>query len=290
MFRAALSASLIEARLELLQSAGKIGVWPKGRQLEPVLALLTNALEPVDTIFTGQSAIAPNLLRGATILEVLSKALGQGPLNLSSKPRKVVAGSGLVGRYLTHATGFAYGAKIEGDHGIAVAIFDAADVHSGDFHTALNQAAVWKVPLLFVAIASDSPDVGESISERCIAYGLPAHRVASPSLAALREWIVSARTAVQQGPVLLEFVAADPAPLWTAFRTLCAVQESDERAMQHEILVEIETALGTLASTVSQTGQTDHEALFQNVYFKAPNHLVEQAHVLNGSRLNRSKS
>ena len=56
----------------------------------------------------------------------------------------------IVGAHLPMAAGAAWSAKLRGTDQVAVAFFGDGATNIGAFHEALNLAAVWKLPVLFV--------------------------------------------------------------------------------------------------------------------------------------------
>src|SRR5438045_8580190 len=89
----------------------------------------------------------------------------------------------IVGAHLPIATGAAWSAKLRGSGEVAVAFFGDGATNIGAFHEALNLAAVWSLPVLFVCennlYMEDTPigkvtAVAAPAADRAPAYGLTA--------------------------------------------------------------------------------------------------------------------
>src|SRR5205823_1181514 len=51
---------------------------------------------------------------------------------------------------LAHAVGLAHAARLKGDDTVALALVGDGGTSEGDFHEALNFAAVWQAPVIFL--------------------------------------------------------------------------------------------------------------------------------------------
>ena len=93
----------------------------------------------------------------------------------------VMVTTGIVGSSMPIANGLALAAQIRGERRVAVAYFGDGATNIGAFHEALNMAAVWKLPVLFVC---QNNGYGEhtryelatsvaQISDRAASYQMP---------------------------------------------------------------------------------------------------------------------
>ncbi len=122
--------------------------------------------------------------------------------------------SGIVGAAFPQAVGAALGYKLQGRNNVAVAYGGDGAANQGTFHEALNLAAIWKLPVVFViednkwAISvpkSKSTAVARN-SDRAVSYGIPGVFIPDNDLFALFE---AAKEAVErarrgEGPTLIE--------------------------------------------------------------------------------------
>jgi acetoin:2,6-dichlorophenolindophenol oxidoreductase subunit alpha len=162
-------------------------------------------------------------LRGAKldrlIGQVLAKANGYargralgftGPIEQRALPW--VAGD--LGTSLGVATGTAVGHQYDGSDRVTVCTFGDGTTNRGDFHEALNLAAVWKLPIVYVcqhnqfSISLHSSQVlaCSSIASRAAGYGMPGISIDGNDVltvhTAVKEAVSRARAG--QGPTLIE--------------------------------------------------------------------------------------
>lgn len=121
---------------------------------------------------------------------------------------------GIVGGGLPVANGAALAAKLRGKRDVAVCFFGDGASNQGTFHEALNLAATWDLPTIFVC---QNNLYGEStpqrvhqkitdISVRGVAYGMPGVTVDGNDVVAVYEAVREAvgRARAAQGPSLIE--------------------------------------------------------------------------------------
>jgi acetoin:2,6-dichlorophenolindophenol oxidoreductase subunit alpha len=120
---------------------------------------VVRALNEHDLILTNHRSAGHLLARGADpgrlLAEVMGKSTGYcggkaGTLHISAKELGVVLTSTIVGGELSLAPGVALAQKQLGKQGIVTVFFGDGAATEGIFHEALNLAAVWELPVLFV--------------------------------------------------------------------------------------------------------------------------------------------
>jgi pyruvate dehydrogenase E1 component alpha subunit len=93
--------------------------------------------------------------------------------------------SGIIAQGMGPACGMALARKLQGQPGIAVSFIGEGAANQGAFHEALNLAAVWKLPVVFViednawgiSVAKPESTAVADNSVRAAAYGMPGVRV-----------------------------------------------------------------------------------------------------------------
>jgi pyruvate dehydrogenase E1 component alpha subunit len=162
------------------------------------------------------------LMRGAQMwrlaAQVLGKAAGYNkgrsvPFNGPAELNVVPWVAGDLGTTIGTATGAALAFQQEGTDRVCVCSFGDGTANRGDLHEALNLAACWRLPIVYVCqhngwAISQSADsyVAGSIADRAVGYGIPGACVDGNDVeavrAALAEAVARARTG--RGPTLVE--------------------------------------------------------------------------------------
>ena len=126
----------------------------------------------------------------------------------------VLAGTGLVGSSISVAAGAALGFKILGTDQVVVDFFGDGATNRGDFHEALNLAAIFDLPVVFACennLYSEYTPIGETmriadIADRAASYGMPGIVVDGNDVLAVHAAVQEAvdRARGGEGPTLLE--------------------------------------------------------------------------------------
>jgi pyruvate dehydrogenase E1 component alpha subunit len=158
---------------------------------EAVAAGFGVAMRPDDYTFCTYRGHHHTLARGAPMVGVLGELMGRkcglmggkgGSMHLTSVRHGVMGSYAIVGAHLPVAAGAAWSAQYRGTDQVAVCFFGDGTTNIGAFHEALNFAAIWKLPVVFVCennlymeytpisrvTAVEHPAAG-----RASAYGLP---------------------------------------------------------------------------------------------------------------------
>jgi TPP-dependent pyruvate/acetoin dehydrogenase alpha subunit len=105
-----------------------------------------------------------------------------GSMHLTSEEHGVMGSYAIIGAHLPIACGAAWRAQYRGDKDVSVCFFGDGTTNIGAFHEALNFAAVWKLPVIFVCennLYMEYTPIGEVTAvpspagDRAAAYGLP---------------------------------------------------------------------------------------------------------------------
>jgi pyruvate dehydrogenase E1 component alpha subunit len=191
---------------------------------EAVAVGTSAALRPDDYVFATYRGHHHAIARGATpeacLAELMSRATGLcagkgGSMHLTVASGNMLGSYAIVGSHLPIACGAAWSAKLRGSGQVAVAFFGDGATNIGAFHEALNLAAVWRLPVLFVCennlymeytpIAAVTA-VAQPAADRAPAYGLPAEVVDGNDVVAVLEVASRAveRARAGDGPTIIE--------------------------------------------------------------------------------------
>jgi pyruvate dehydrogenase E1 component alpha subunit len=171
-------------------SLGKIGGFCHlyiGQEAVAVGSL--GALGPDDYIVCSYREHGHALARGisarAVMAELFGKAAGcsggrGGSMHLFDASLGFLGGHAIVGAHIPLATGMAFAAKYRETDQVAVCYFGEAAVNNGAFHEALNMAALWKLPVIYLCennrygmgTALERASALYDISERACSYDM----------------------------------------------------------------------------------------------------------------------
>jgi len=126
---------------------------------EAVAAGFAEAMQPGDLSFCTYRGHAHTLARGVPVEQVLGELMQRdnglmrgkgGSMHLTSEAHGVMGSYAIIGAHLPIACGAAWRAQYKGDKDVSVCFFGDGTTNIGAFHEALNFAAVWKLPVVFV--------------------------------------------------------------------------------------------------------------------------------------------
>ena len=126
---------------------------------EAVAAGFAVAMQPGDLSFCTYRGHAHTLARGVPVEQVLGELMQRdnglmrgkgGSMHLTSVDHGVMGSYAIIGAHLPIACGAAWRAQYKGETDVSVCFFGDGTTNIGAFHEALNFAAVWKLPVIFV--------------------------------------------------------------------------------------------------------------------------------------------
>ena len=157
---------------------------------EAVAVGFAAAMQPGDLTFCTYRGHAHTLARGVPIAKVLGELMQRdnglmrgkgGSMHLTSVEHGVMGSYAIVGAHLPIACGAALRAQYREAKDVSVCFFGDGTTNIGAFHEALNFAAVWKLPVVFVCennlymeytAINEVTAVEHPAADRAAAYGL----------------------------------------------------------------------------------------------------------------------
>lgn len=157
---------------------------------EAIAAGFAGAMKQGDYTFCTYRGHAHTLVRGASMTGVLGELMGRecgllggkgGSMHLTSVEHGAMGSYAIIGAHLPIAMGAAWSAQYRGTDQVSVCFFGDGTTNIGAFHEALNMAAVWKLPVVFVCENNlymeytpigDVTAVEHPAADRASAYGL----------------------------------------------------------------------------------------------------------------------
>jgi pyruvate dehydrogenase E1 component alpha subunit len=190
---------------------------------EAVVVGAAEALRPDDVLtctYRGHGAV---LAKGAPLEACFAEILGRrdglcggkgGSMHLTDARVGALGSFAVIGAGIPVAAGAAWAAQAQETGGVAAAFFGDGTTNIGAFHEAMNLAAIWKLPLVFVCennlygeyspIAATTPI--ERLVDRAAAYAMPGVRIDGNDVFAVRDAVAeaAARGRAGEGPTFIE--------------------------------------------------------------------------------------
>jgi pyruvate dehydrogenase E1 component alpha subunit len=224
MLRTMILIREFDERAIQLRVAGKIygAVHPYVGQ-EAVAVGVCSTLTTTDRVTSTHRGHGHCIAKGADIRRMMAELFGRvdgyckgkgGSMHIADFAVGMLGANGIVGGGLPIACGAALAAQIEGRGDVTVCFFGDGAAAEGEFHEALNIAALWKLPIVFVcennqyaannAVAAQHPRV--DIAAHAGAYDMPGVVVDGNDVLEVRATTgdAVARARRGNGPSLLE--------------------------------------------------------------------------------------
>ena len=180
-------------------------------------------LRPDDYVITTYRDHGQALARGITPRSIMAELFGRqdgcargkgGSMHMFDANTNFLGGHGIVGGHVPLAAGVGFAIKYRGGDQVIVCFMGESVVNTGAFHEALNMAALWKLPCVFI-IENNRYGMGTSLErasaihdifERGAAYNMARRQCDGQDVFAVREAVGEAveRARKEQHPTLLE--------------------------------------------------------------------------------------
>jgi acetoin:2,6-dichlorophenolindophenol oxidoreductase subunit alpha len=227
MYRTMVECRTFEVRAQELFFEGLVrGTTHLGVGQEAVAAGVAAAMRADDYTFCTYRGHNHTLARGVPMAPIFAELFGRatgllggkgGSMHLTSVEHGVMGSYAIVGAHLPIALGAAWSAQYRGTEQVAVCFFGDGATNIGAFHEALNMAAVWKAPVVFVCennLYMEYTPIGSvtavehPAADRAAAYGLPSIIVDGNDVEAVHETAAAAIALARAGggPSLIEAV------------------------------------------------------------------------------------
>ncbi|MDX6347904.1 MAG: 2-oxoisovalerate dehydrogenase component alpha subunit, partial [Streptomyces sp.] len=197
-----------------LTKQGRLAVYPSSTGQEACQIAAALALRPQDWLFPSYRDTLAVVARGVDPVQVLTLLRGDWHSGYDSRACHVAPLSTPLATQLPHAVGLAHAARLQGDDVVALAMVGDGGTSEGDFHEALNFAAVFHLPVIFfvqnnkyaISVPLAHQSVAPSLAHKAVGYGMAGERVDGNDvvalLAVLDRAVALARSG--SGPLLVE--------------------------------------------------------------------------------------
>ncbi|MCY7998801.1 thiamine pyrophosphate-dependent dehydrogenase E1 component subunit alpha [Bacillus haynesii] len=190
---------------------------------EAVAAGVCAHLNDEDTITSTHRGHGHCIAKGCDLKGMMAEIYGKsaglckgkgGSMHIADFDKGMLGANGIVGGGFPLACGAALTAKYKKTKNVSVCFFGDGANNQGTFHEGINLAAIWKLPVIFVAENNGYGEATpfsyasscESIADRAAAYGIPGIRVNGKDAVAVFQAAGRAieRAKNGEGPTLIE--------------------------------------------------------------------------------------
>ena len=233
------------------------------------------ALKPNDFITSTFRGHGHALAKGLTVQELLDELFGAatgccqgkgGSMHVGNLDKGMVPGIAIVAGGIPVAGGMALAFKLQKTQQVVACFFGDGAVAEGAFHEALNMAALWNLPVLFVCEnnlygASTRIDLvmkNTQVSDRAAGYGFRGETIDGNDVIAVYEAALKAAEECRsgRGPVLLELLTYRRTG--HSRRDPCHYQPKEERSVWADKDPIIRFAQTLLADGNADQAELDH--------------------------------
>ncbi|WP_326565443.1 pyruvate dehydrogenase (acetyl-transferring) E1 component subunit alpha [Amycolatopsis rhabdoformis] len=216
LYSAMVSGRRFDTQATALTKQGRLAVYPSARGQEAGEIGSILALRPQDWLFPTYRDSMAVVARGVDPVEVLTLLRGDWHCGYDPNRTHVAPQCTPLATNTLHAVGFGHAAKLKGEDTVALVLLGDGATSEGDTHEALNFAAVWKSPVLFlvqnngyaISVPLAKQTAAPSLAYKGVGYGMPSVLVDGNDAAAVHAVVEQAvaRASAGEGPTLIEAV------------------------------------------------------------------------------------
>jgi 2-oxoisovalerate dehydrogenase E1 component len=194
LYRGIKKPRLIEEKMLILLRQGKISKWFSGWGQEAISVGCAMAIQPEEFILPMHRNLGVFTARGIELNRLFCQFQGKmsgftkgrdRSFHFGSKEHKIVGMISHLGPQLGIADGIALASKINNEKQVALVFSGDGGASEGDFHEALNVAAVWDLPVIFciennqwgLSTPSREQFRCENFIDKGIGYGMDAYQI-----------------------------------------------------------------------------------------------------------------
>ncbi|MFG2909457.1 pyruvate dehydrogenase (acetyl-transferring) E1 component subunit alpha [Kitasatospora sp. NPDC048286] len=293
-----------------LTKQGRLAVYPASTGQEACQVAAALVLDEHDWLFPSYRDTLAVVSRGVDPLEALTLLRGSAHTGYDPRASRTAPLCTPLATQAPHAVGLAHAARLRGEPVVALAMLGDGGTSEGDFHEALNFAAVLSAPVVFlvqnngyaISVPLSAQSAAPSLAHKAVGYGMPGRLVDGNDAPAVHSVLTEAveRARAGEGPTLVEALTyridahtnADDATRYRTEPEVAAWREHDpillmERALRglgvlddglvRDAAEEAEALAARMRAEFHADPDLDPMSLFAHVFAESTPQLREQA-------------
>ncbi len=214
LYRSMVAARLFDRKCVALQKQGRLATYAPFEGQEAAQVGSAAALEPDDWMVGTYRDAAAMWMQGYPWASLIAWRSGDERGGHPPEDVPVLPASITVGAHMLHAVGLAWAARLRDESRISITYFGDGATSEGDFHEAMNFAAVYQTGTIFVcqnngyaiSLPRHRQTRSETIAQKADAYGMPGILVDGNDVLATYEVtrVAAERARSGDGPTLIE--------------------------------------------------------------------------------------
>lgn len=224
LYRAMLKPRMVEEKMLILLRQGKVSKWFSGIGQEAISVGVTTAMETDEYILPMHRNLGVFTTRGIPLHRLFAQWQGKESGFTNGRDRsfhfgtqdfKIVGMISHLGPQLGVADGIALAHKLKKEQKVTAVFTGEGATSEGDFHEALNVAAVWDLPVLFcienngygLSTPTDEQFKCRDLADKGVGYGMESHIIDGNNILEVYTKVNELSIDIRKNPrpVLLEF-------------------------------------------------------------------------------------
>ncbi|GAA0233829.1 thiamine pyrophosphate-dependent enzyme [Cryptosporangium japonicum] len=193
---------------------GRLAVYPSSHGQEACQVAAAQVLAPDDWLFPTYRDAVAIVTRGVDPVDTLTLFRGDWHTGYDARAHRVAPQTTPLATQLLHAVGVGHAARLRGEPTVVMALCGDGATSEGDFAEALNFAAVFRAPVVFlvqnnqyaISVPLSKQSAAPSLAHKGVGHGVVSERVDGNDVAALLAVLTGAvaRARAGEGPQLIE--------------------------------------------------------------------------------------
>jgi 2-oxoisovalerate dehydrogenase E1 component alpha subunit len=192
-YRQLVTGRRVNQQASALVRQGRLAVYPSSFGQEACQVAAALCLAPGDWLFPTYRDTVAAIARGLDPVQALGALHGNWHCGYNPLEHRVSIAATPLATQLLHAVGVAHAAKMRGEDTVVLAMCGDGASSEGDFSEALNFAAVFQLPVVFliqnnqyaISVPLSRQTAAPSLAHKGVGFGMPGEGVDGNDLAAL---------------------------------------------------------------------------------------------------------